>query len=244
MPIGDRGKRRSISWLNASHDQPICSSRLYSSVTPDRRPVQSHDNLRTLLLIRHGQIKANVRGRWHGATDSPLTRQGRRQAVRVAHRMRDHWSDLAAIYSSPMQRCLHTAQTIGQAFGMAVNIDDDLREYGIGELEDTSFAVLQNEHAFFQRIRQDQNFAPPGGDSVGSVARRIVPALRRIHATDAPPRPVAVIGHGAALAIALASLLDADASHWTNYQFDNCSVTELLLEPEPLIAMFNNTEHL
>jgi broad specificity phosphatase PhoE len=66
----------------------------------------------------------------------------------------------------------------------------------------------------------------------------------RIYTSGNSTRPIVVVSHGAALAIALAALLDADANHWTNYQIDNCSVTELLLEPEPLIAGFNNTEHL
>jgi broad specificity phosphatase PhoE len=199
---------------------------------------------RSLLLVRHGQIEANARGRWHGSTDSPLTRTGRRQIARVARRMRRDWGDAAAIYSSPMLRCLHTAQAIGGALDQPVLLDEDLREYGIGELEDTTFAALQREHDFFRRIREDIAFAPPGGDSISSVAGRIVPALRRIHATGDSTRPIVVVSHGAALAIALAALLDADANHWTNYQIDNCSVTELLLEPEPLVAAFNSTEHL
>ena len=29
-----------------------------------------------LWLVRHGQIQANVDGRWHGSTDSPLTAAG------------------------------------------------------------------------------------------------------------------------------------------------------------------------
>ncbi len=199
---------------------------------------------RSLLLVRHGQIQANARGRWHGSTDSPLTRTGRRQVMRIARRIRQDWGDAAAIYSSPMMRCLRTAQAIGGALGQPVQLDEDLREYGIGELEDTSFAALQSEHDFFRRIREDHDFAPLGGDSINAVARRIVPALRRIYVADDSTRPIVVVSHGAALAIALAALLDADANHWTNYPIDNCSVTELLLEPEPLVAAFNNTEHL
>jgi len=199
---------------------------------------------RSLLLIRHGQIAANAGGRWHGATDSPLTRYGRRQIARLARRVRVQWGELASIHSSPLIRCLDTAQAIGTELGQHVNVDDDLREYGIGELEDTTFAALQSEHDFFRRIKEDLDFAPAGGDSINAVARRIVPALKRIYATDDSARPIAVVSHGAALAIALATLLDAEANHWTNYQIDNCSVTELLLEPEPLIAAFNSTEHL
>lgn len=199
---------------------------------------------RSLLLIRHGQIAANTLGRWHGSTDSPLTASGRRQAERLARRVRRDWGDIGAIYSSPMLRCLHTAQAIGAALDQLVILEDDLREYGIGELEDTTFGDLQSEHDFFRRIREDQDYAPVGGDSVNAVALRIVPALQRIYATHDSPRPIAVVSHGAALGIALATLLDADANRWTNYHVDNCSVTELVLEPEPLIAAFNSTEHL
>jgi len=183
-------------------------------------------------------------GRWHGATDSPLTRVGRRQVQRIARRAQRDWNDVAAIYSSPLLRCVHTAQAIAAPLGRKVLIDDDLREYGIGELEDTPFATLQAEHDFFQRIRDDHDYAPPGGDSIAAVAHRIVAALRRIYAHDDSSRPIAVVSHGAALGVALAALLDADLNRWTNYQIDNCSVTELLLEPEPLVGAFNNTDHL
>jgi len=199
---------------------------------------------RALLLIRHGQIAANAGGRWHGSTDSPLNRFGRRQIRRLAQRVERDWRDIVAVYSSPLVRCLRTAQAIAVPLGHTVTLDDDLREYGIGELEDTSFATLQSEHDFFRRIRADHDFAPTGGDSISSVARRIVSALHRIDLHDDSSRPIAVVSHGAALAIALASLLDADLNAWTNYQVDNCSVTELKLAPEPLVETFNNTDHL
>src|SRR5262249_34495453 len=147
-------------------------------------------------------------------------------------------------YSSPLARCFHTAQAIAAPFGHLVSIDDDLREYGIGELEDMPFATLQKEYNFFRRIREDHDYAPTGGDSINTVAHRVVNALRRIALHDDSSRPIAVVSHGAALGIALASLLDADLNAWTNYQIDNCSVTELMLEPEPLVGTFNNTDHL
>jgi broad specificity phosphatase PhoE len=121
-----------------------------------------------LLLLRHGEIAANVRRRWHGATDSPLTPAGRRQAQRLALRIQKDWGDVEAIYTSPLIRCLHTAQRVGAALGQEVILEDDLREWGIGELEDTTFEALHSEHDFFRRIRDDQNFAPHGGDTVNA----------------------------------------------------------------------------
>ena len=42
----------------------------------------------TLLLLRHGQIKANRQRRWHGSTDSALTLKGRIQAKLTSRALR------------------------------------------------------------------------------------------------------------------------------------------------------------
>jgi probable phosphoglycerate mutase len=197
-----------------------------------------------LLLIRHGQIRANVVGRWHGSTDSPLTALGKRQSERLARRMGQFFPDLAAIYTSPLQRCIKTALAVSRAVGEEVQIDDDLREYGIGELENTHFKSLAEEHDFFKRVQTNRDFAPRGGDSVNTVAARILSALQRIHAAHDEDEHVAIISHGAAMGVALASLLDDDPGGWPNYTVSNCSITELSLSPHPSVEAFNRVEHL
>ena len=82
-----------------------------------------------------------------------------------------------------------------------------------------------------------------GGDSINTVAARIVPALQRIHEHEGSG-VVAVVSHGAALGIALASLLDENPMAWRNYHVDNCSITELRLVPHAELGEFNQTSHL
>jgi broad specificity phosphatase PhoE len=197
-----------------------------------------------LLIVRHGQIQANQAGRWHGATDSPLTKLGRRQALRVAALIAREVGELDAVYSSPLRRCYETALCIAHAHDHAVVADDDLREYTIGELENLPYGVLHREHRFFERIIEDPEYAPPGGESMRRVAERAVAALERIVDRHDGASHVAVVSHGAAMAIALAALLDGDLKHWTNYPIANCSVTELALKPAPLMSAFNRIEHL
>lgn len=198
----------------------------------------------TLIIVRHGQIQANVDGRWHGATDSPLTATGRRQAQRTGEQLARQFPGLTAIYSSPLQRCRHTAAQIALHRSQAVIIDDDLREYGIGELEDTPFRVLHEEFDFFTRIDSDRDYAAPGGDSLNGVAARMVAALNRIATAHGGDDHVAIVTHGAATAIALAALLHADLGRWREYNASNCGITEVLLQPEPALAAFNRTDHL
>jgi broad specificity phosphatase PhoE len=197
-----------------------------------------------ILIIRHGQIGANRAGRWHGATDSPLTALGRRQAQRVATMVARETGGVDAIYTSPLKRCYETARCIGGELGRTVRAEDALREYTIGELEDTPYRILRQEHRFFERIAADPDYAPPGGESMSQVARRAAGALERIARTHDGAAHIAVVSHGAAMAIALARLLDDDLARWTNYHIANCSVTELVLEPKPALTAFNRIEHL
>jgi probable phosphoglycerate mutase len=196
-----------------------------------------------LLLIRHGRIRANTLRRWHGATDSPLTRLGRRQAVRLANHLRRRGDDIDVVVSSPLSRCRDTASEVARTFGRSLHIDDGLREFGVGELEDLSVGELHEQHDFFNRMQHDHDYAPPGGDSINAVAARIVPTLQQLGESDGAPT-IAVVSHGAALAIAMASLLDANPGAWRNYHVDNCSITELRFVPHPEVGAFNQTSHL
>jgi broad specificity phosphatase PhoE len=198
----------------------------------------------SLLLLRHGQIKANRQGRWHGSTDSPLTWRGRREARRTARHIQASQPPVCAIYTSPLARCRDTADIIARRLGLPASIHPDLREYAIGEWEDTPFSDLAARHQFVELATADHDFAPPGGETLREVAQRIVPALEEIHRGHDDGERVLVVGHGAALAVALGTLIEQDPGRWTNYHFANCSLTELVLSPTAYVNFFNSTQHL
>ena len=198
----------------------------------------------SLLLIRHGQIAANRRGLWHGSTDSELTWRGHRQARKTARHLASLPTRPSAIYTSPLQRCRDTANYVARRCDVEPVIVDELREYGIGEWEGMPFSKLTDDHDFVTRATQDKTFAPPGGESLESVAQRIVPVMRSIAIQHETDEQILVVGHGAAMAIALGVLLEDDSASWTNYHFSNCSITELMLSPSPYVNFFNSTQHL
>jgi probable phosphoglycerate mutase len=197
-----------------------------------------------LLLLRHGQIQANRKGLWHGSTDSPLTWRGKRQARATAKHVHSNHGVITAIYSSPLSRCLDTAGQVAERLELEPVVMDELREYAIGEWEGLSFRYLMEAHDFIDRARLDPDFSPPGGESLQDVAARIVPAIRQIHQIHNGDERVLVVGHGAALAVAVSSLVDGDPANWVDYHFSNCSLTELMLSPTPYVNFFNSTQHL
>ncbi len=196
----------------------------------------------TLVIMRHGTIQANLSGRWHGSTDSPLLWRGRRQAKRLGAYAAQRYPDLAAIYSSPLQRCQNTAAPLAERLALEVQIQPDLREWSIGDWEDTPFRDLAKDHDFFTRSQRDTDWAAPAGESLQAVSERCVSALNAIatqHTTPNRDTKVGVVSHGAAMQVALATLLDNTPKRWQSYGIGNCSVTELLLHPEPYIEGYN-----
>ena len=57
-----------------------------------------------LLLVRHGQIRANIDSVWHGSTDADLTERGQEEARLVATHIARVRPDVAAVYTSPTRQ--------------------------------------------------------------------------------------------------------------------------------------------
>ncbi len=71
----------------------------------------------SVFLCRHGQDEDNLNSLLNGHRDMPLTAEGRRQAATVAERIAaiDAEARIDLIFSSPLQRALHTAEAIAAA---------------------------------------------------------------------------------------------------------------------------------
>lgn len=141
-------------------------------------------------------------------------------------------------------RCRATADAIARRLGLDVTVHPGLREYAIGDWEDTPFTDLAARYQFVELATADHDFAPPGGETLRQVADRMVPALVEIHDRHSDHERVLVVSHGAAMAVALGALIDRDPGRWTNYHFSNCSLTELVLSPAAYVNFFNSTQHL
>ena len=196
-----------------------------------------------LLLLRHGQIKANRLRRWHGSTDSPLTWRGRRQAKRTARHLQSRFT-INAVYSSPLIRCQHTAQLAMSGQSHEIQTHPGLAEMAIGEWEDMLFRDLREQHDFINRACADTTFAPPGGESLDQVAARVVDALMQIDASHTSGQTILVATHGVAIGVALSMLLHEKPNRWIDYHIENCSLTEISLSPEPVVHAYNQHAHI
>lgn len=172
-----------------------------------------------LATVRHGQTVENARGRWQGLRDSPLTDEGRQQAMALGERLKPQgpWT---AIYTSPLGRAVESAGLLAAALGAPVLPPErDLREYDFGAWDGLTPAELA-ARGFWTAVGRDAEFTPPGGEPFAAAARRLTAALARIasaHAGD----DIVVVTHGLALAAGLALMLTGDARNAARYALPN-----------------------
>jgi probable phosphoglycerate mutase len=136
-------------------------------------------------FLRHGETDWNAQGISQGNVDIPLNATGIAQARAAAGRLRHR--GIATIVSSPLSRARVTAEFIGEALGLPVAIDSDLREVAFGVQEG------QKMSGWFADWVAGA-FTPEGAESFASLRHRAVAAANR--ATARPPA-VLLVAHGA-----------------------------------------------
>jgi alpha-ribazole phosphatase len=153
-----------------------------------------------LILIRHGETDWNIEGRYQGQSDVPLNQNGIQQAKDMARRL--HHYDFSAIISSGLSRAQQTAEILSEINNAPLRIDPRLREINQGEWEGLLFADIRSRYAkaFEDRLRNPLEVAPPGGETVGQVRKRVLDSIQEI-VEQFPNGIVAIVSHGLSLAI-------------------------------------------
>ena len=192
-----------------------------------------------MVLIRHGQTRANVERRWQGQSDWGLDEIGRRQAAALA----EWYGRPDRVVSSPLGRALETARS----WGSEPEVIDGLVELGFGEWEGLTVEEVRSRYsALFDQIYREGQDLPRGstGESWEQLTSRFQAAIDSIN--PARGQLTAVVTHGAAIRSYLADLSGtgwAAAGGWETPA--NCSVTHLVFgEQGPLIVDYSSGIHL
>ncbi len=162
-----------------------------------------------IILIRHGDTAASQAGRFTGAMDLPLSKDGRVHASELATRLGGY--NLQAVYASSMQRAMDTAKFIAQVHALEVIPLDALREIQHGHWDGLTHDDIQKLYPdeLAQYDRDPFTFAPEGGESGQQLADRAIPAILEIVRAH-PEQVVAVIAHQATNRTLIAYFLGLD----------------------------------
>jgi len=177
----------------------------------------------TCLLIRHGRTSSNASGTLAGWTEGVgLDEVGRGQAAELAERLRG--MPIVAVVSSPLQRCLETAQILmGALVDVTASTDERLGECHYGAWTGGSLEELAKEPLW--RTVQDQPSAarfPDGetfaGESIAQMQARALLAVRDMDAAvlaeHGPLALWALVSHGDVIKSILTDAVGAHLDHF------------------------------
>ena len=192
-----------------------------------------------LLLIRHALTEATGKRLSGQAPGLHLTDEGRRQASDVAERLRP--LPIAGVYSSPLERCMETAEPIAAARGLPVPAVPDLQEVGYGRWTGRPLAVLART-ALWKRIQQQpSSIRFPDGETLTEVQRRSAEALDGLAAKH-PKRTIAVVSHADVIRLVVAHYAGIHVDLFQRIIVSPASVSAILLgDRVPRIVRLNDT---
>lgn len=147
-------------------------------------------------LARHGRTALNADGRLRGLSDPPLDDVGREEAKRLGEALATLGPTV--VISSPLQRAVSTAATIGAAARVRVEIDQRLNDRDYGPW--TGAPRLEVEERF------GSIDAAPGVEPADGVAARAVAAFTEL-TREYPDGPLVMVSHDA-FNTALLKMLD------------------------------------
>lgn len=193
-----------------------------------------------LLLVRHANTDANgkrLAGRSEGIA---LNEEGRVQAQWLAARLAV--LPVSAIYSSPLQRAMETAEAIATLVGRDVEPREEFLEIEFGEWTGLDFNALSRDARFerFNRFRSSADV--PGGESMLQVQARMIDGLSRVRARHRHDR-VVVVSHGDLIRAAIAYYAGIPLDLMQRIEVSTGSLSEIELDDDHVrIVRINETD--
>ena len=164
------------------------------------------------ILIRHGQTRGNLEGRYTGCrTDEPLCEKG------IEALKERRYPPVQRVFSSPMRRCLETAAILYP--GVPVETVPDFRECDFGLFENKNHAELNGRADYQAWIDSGGELPFPGGESRAEFAARCRKAFDGLLKRK-PKEDCALIVHGGTV-MAIMEAWAQSAGSYYDFQVGN-----------------------
>ena len=146
-----------------------------------------------ILVLRHGETEWNREGRFQGGFDSPLTENGRAQAVAMGELLRSCGvsAETHDFWTSPQGRAKETARLALAPIGATARHEPLLSEIGMGEWCGLSRAeIAKNWPGPADETYIEMYARAPGGEPFDRLWERVGALLQQVK------RPTVIVTHG------------------------------------------------
>ena len=182
----------------------------------------------TLLLIRHGENDFLAKNKMPGRIPSiHLNGRGHEQAAELARTLSR--LPIKAIYSSPLERAVETAEPLAQSLGLRIQLRPDLTDTDVGDWAGRSWKVLGRTRLWKVIQQTPSQFQFPGGETFVQAQERVVRSLDAIASAHADEL-IAVVFHADPIKLAVAHYLGLPLDNFQRLTSHTGSVTILKMD--------------
>lgn len=169
-------------------------------------------------LIRHGLTVENEKGKYIGATDVPLSQKGMLLLDKCLNEYT--YPGVSVVYSSPLQRCLQTANILYPA--LTPTVVSGLAECNFGDWEGKTANELVADKNFANWLANSADIALPNGECGKDFLHRICIAFEKIvnGLMRSGEASAAIITHGGVI-MNLLSIYGLPHAQPYDWQMDN-----------------------
>ena len=197
----------------------------------------------TVILLRHGRTTANAGGVLAGWTPGvQLDETGQAQVTAVAARLAP--VPLAAVVSSPLERCTETAGAVVTGRQLELRTDDRLGEARYGDWTGRPLKELVKD-PMWKVVQQHPSaavFPGPEGEGLAHTQARAVAAVRSWNAALGPDAVWLACSHGDVIKAVLADALGLHLDSFQRIVVDPASISVVTYtETRPFVVRMNDS---
>ncbi len=179
-----------------------------------------------------------------GQSDTSLTALGKAHSKKLGHYFKD--KPISGLFTSNLHRTNQCARIIASTIPLKVKRDDRLADMNLGLWQGKFPEEIESRYPeVWGEWKKDPAKAEiPNGERWNKVEERAMGFLHSLHDDELFDKHFIVITHDIIIRILLSKLEKKQTNEIWEYQLDKASITEVQLEPENKIIVYNNTDHL
>lgn len=180
------------------------------------------------LLVRHGQNEYVAKGRLAGRLPGVhLNETGTKQAQALADALKS--APVKAVYASPLDRTMETAQPIANALGLEVIPREGLLEIDFGKWQDKKIKKLSKKKLWRVVQHTPSMMEFPEGETFANAQTRVVNELIELSKLHSSEDLIVCVFHSDAIKLAIAYFLGLPLDLFQRLTIGTASISTIFI---------------